>query len=102
LYGRGTGDNKGQLIAHVLAAKAWIDAAGAPPINLKFIFEGEEESGSGGLGEFVRQNRAKLAADLVYISDGGLHPAGSPIISLGNRGILGITLIAQGADRDNH
>ncbi len=102
LYGRGTGDNKGQLITHVLAAKAWIDAAGGPPINVKFIFEGEEESGSAGLRAFVQANRAKLAADLVYISDGGLHPSGAPIIVLGNRGILGLTFVAVGADRDNH
>jgi acetylornithine deacetylase/succinyl-diaminopimelate desuccinylase-like protein len=102
LYGRGTGDNKGQLITHVLAAKAWMEAAGAPPINLKFIFEGEEESGSRNLRNFVREHRSKLAADLVYISDGGLHPSGAPIISLGNRGILGLTLVARGADRDNH
>ncbi len=102
LYARGAGDNKGQLITHVLAAKAWLEAAGGPPVNLKFVFEGEEESGSPGLGEFVRGHSAKLAADLVYISDGGLHPSGAPVISLGNRGILGITLLAQGADRDNH
>jgi acetylornithine deacetylase/succinyl-diaminopimelate desuccinylase-like protein len=102
LYARGAGDNKGQLVAHVLAAKAWLETAGGPPVNLKFVFEGEEESGSPGLGEFVREQRAKLAADLVYISDGGLHPSGAPVISLGNRGILGITLVAQGADRDNH
>lgn len=102
LYARGAGDNKGQLITHVLAAKAWLEAAGGPPVNLKFVFEGEEESGSPGLGEFVRGHSAKLAADLVYISDGGLHPSGAPVISLGNRGILGITLHAQGADRDNH
>ncbi|MBI4278698.1 MAG: M20/M25/M40 family metallo-hydrolase [Armatimonadetes bacterium] len=102
LYGRGTGDNKGQLITHVLAARAWLEAAGGPPINLKFVFEGEEESGSKNLGNFVREHKAKLAADLAYVSDGGLHPSGRPTISLGNRGILGITLVAQGADRDNH
>ena len=102
LYGRGTGDNKGQLITHVLAAKAWMDAAGGPPINLKFVFEGEEESGSPSLGQFVREHKATLAADLVYVSDGGLHPSGAPTISLGNRGVLGITLTARGADRDNH
>jgi acetylornithine deacetylase/succinyl-diaminopimelate desuccinylase-like protein len=102
LYGRGTGDNKGQLLCHVLAAKAWSAAAGTPPINLKFVFEGEEESGSRSLGTFVREHRTKLAADLVYVSDGGLHPSGAPTISLGNRGILGITLVAEGADRDNH
>jgi acetylornithine deacetylase/succinyl-diaminopimelate desuccinylase-like protein len=102
LYGRGTGDNKGQLISHVLAAKAWLDAAGGPPINVKFVFEGEEESGSRSLGQFVREHKSALAADLVYVSDGGLHPSGAPTISLGNRGILGITLVARGADRDNH
>lgn len=102
LYGRGTADNKGQLLAHVLAAHAWVQTAGAPPINLKFVFEGEEESGSPSLATFVRADRARLAADLVYVSDGGLHPSGAPIISLGNRGVLGITLIARGADRDNH
>jgi acetylornithine deacetylase/succinyl-diaminopimelate desuccinylase-like protein len=102
IYGRGVGDNKGQLIAHVLAARAWLEAAGGPPVNLKFVFEGEEESGSRNLGTFVREHAAKIAADLVYISDGGLHPSGAPVISLGNRGILGITLLAQGADRDNH
>lgn len=102
LYGRGTGDNKGQLITHVLAAKAWTDAAGGPPINVKFVFEGEEESGSRSLGHFVQAHKSILGADLVYVSDGGLHPSGAPTISLGNRGILGITLVAQGADRDNH
>ena len=102
LYGRGTGDNKGQLITHVLAAKAWMDTAGGPPINLKFVFEGEEESGSRSLGHFVGEHKGTLAADLVCISDGGLHPSGAPTISLGNRGILGITLVARGADRDNH
>ncbi len=102
LYGRGTADNKGQLLAHVLAAHAWLEAAGAPPVNLKFVFEGEEESGSPSLAPFVRTHRARLAADLVYVSDGGLHPSGAPVIALGNRGVLGITLVARGADRDNH
>jgi acetylornithine deacetylase/succinyl-diaminopimelate desuccinylase-like protein len=102
LYGRGTGDNKGQLLCHVLAAHAWVRGVGASPINLKFVFEGEEESGSRGLRPFVQEHRALLASDLVYISDGGLHPSGAPTISLGNRGILGLTLLAQGADRDTH
>jgi len=102
IFGRGTGDNKGQLIAHVLAAAAWVKTAGRPPINLKFVFEGEEESGSRSLGWFIERNKERLKADLVYVSDGGMHPSGRPVISLGNRGIQGITLIARGADRDNH
>ncbi len=102
LFGRGTGDNKGQLIAHVLAAAAYIEVAGAPPINIKFVFEGEEESGSPYLRHFATEHSDKLDADLVYISDGGMHPSGDPVVSLGNRGIVGITLVAEGADRDNH
>ena len=102
IYGRGVGDNKGQLIAHVLAARAWLETAGSLPINVKFVFEGEEESGSPSLGTFAAQHKEMLAADLVYISDGGLHPSGRPVISLGNRGMLGLRLVAQGADRDNH
>ena len=102
LYGRGTGDNKGQLIAHVLAAQAWNEAAGGPPINVKFVFDGEEESGSPSLAGVVREHARRFAADLVYISDGGLHPSGAPTVSLGNRGIVGLTLVARGADRDNH
>jgi acetylornithine deacetylase/succinyl-diaminopimelate desuccinylase-like protein len=102
IYGRGVGDNKGQLLAHVLAARAWLETEGRLPINVKFVFEGEEESGSRSLGVFAAEHKDMLAADLVYISDGGLHPSGRPVISLGNRGMLGLTLIAQGADRDNH
>ena len=102
IYGRGVGDNKGQLLAHVLAARAWLETAGSLPVNVKFVFEGEEESGSPSLRVFAAEHKEMLAADLVYISDGGLHPSGRPVISLGNRGMLGVTLIAQGADRDNH
>ncbi|MFO7941278.1 MAG: M20/M25/M40 family metallo-hydrolase [Bacillota bacterium] len=102
LFGRGTGDNKGQLLTHVLAASAWMQTYGAPPINLKFVFEGEEESGSPNLATFVRENREMLRGDLVLISDGTKHPSGAPLISLGNRGVIGVTLRARGADRDNH
>jgi len=102
IYGRGVGDNKGQLIAHALAARAWLETEGRLPINVKFVFEGEEESGSPSLPVFASEHKEMLAADLVYISDGGLHPSGRPVISLGNRGVLGVALIAQGADRDNH
>ncbi|MFP4200355.1 MAG: M20/M25/M40 family metallo-hydrolase [Clostridia bacterium] len=102
LFGRGTGDNKGQLLTHVLAASAWMKTREAPPVNLKFVFEGEEESGSPNLGTFVASNKEMLQGDLVLISDGTKHPSGAPLISLGNRGVIGVTLRARGADRDNH
>src|ERR671931_589987 len=88
LYGRGTGDNKGQLLAQLLAYRAWCAVAGRPPLNVKFIFEGEEESTSPNMAPFVHQQRDLLAADLVYTSDGPVHESGRQTLSLGVRGVL--------------
>ncbi|MBA2447131.1 MAG: M20/M25/M40 family metallo-hydrolase, partial [Chloroflexi bacterium] len=102
LYGRGTGDNKGQLLAQLLAYRAWRTVAGRPPLNVKFIFEGEEESTSPNMAAFVREQRDLLSADLVYTSDGPVHESGRQTISLGVRGVLFVELEASGAKRDYH
>jgi acetylornithine deacetylase/succinyl-diaminopimelate desuccinylase-like protein len=102
LYGRGTGDNKGQLLAQLLAYRAWRAVAGRPPMNVKFIFEGEEESTSPNMAAFVREQRDLLKADLVYTSDGPVHESGRQTISLGVRGVLFVELEASGAKRDYH
>jgi acetylornithine deacetylase/succinyl-diaminopimelate desuccinylase-like protein len=102
LWGRGTGDNKGQLLAQLLAYRAWKQIAGAPPLNITFIFEGEEESMSPHLAKFCRENRELLAADVVYTSDGPVHESGRYLISLGVRGVLTVELEATGANRDYH
>jgi acetylornithine deacetylase/succinyl-diaminopimelate desuccinylase-like protein len=102
LYGRGTGDNKGQLFAQLLAYRAWRAVAGRPPVNVTFIFEGEEESSSPNLAAFVREHRDLLRADLVYTSDGPIHESGRQTVSLGVRGILYVELVARGPKRDYH
>lgn len=102
IYCRGAGDNKGQLLAHVLAVKACLDALGELPINVKMVFEGEEESGSKSLASFVMEHKDLLAADLVYTSDGPMHYSGAPFVLLGVRGVLKVELRAKGADWDNH
>ncbi len=102
IYARGAGDNKGQLVAQLLGVKTYLETMGKMPINLKFVFEGEEEIGSIHLASFVEQHKELLKADLVYTSDGSLHESGSPTILLGVRGMLAIELEAKGADRDNH
>lgn len=102
IYARGAGDNKGQLLAQLLGLKTYLETTGELPINLKFVFEGEEEIGSIHLASFVEKHKELLKADLVYTSDGSLHESGSPIVLLGVRGMLAIELEAKGADRDNH
>ena len=76
IYGRGAGDNKGQLMAQLLAMKTYIDCFGDLPINIKFLFEGEEELGSPNLASFVNEHKELLQADLF------LHLTALPIIAV--------------------
>ncbi|KAB2336671.1 M20/M25/M40 family metallo-hydrolase [Cytobacillus depressus] len=102
IYCRGAGDNKGQLMAQLLGVKTYLNIFGDLPINIKFLFEGEEENGSPNLSSFVKENKELLNADLVYTADGSSHNSGSPLILLGVRGSLCLELKAKLADWDNH
>ena len=102
VLGRGAADNKGQLLAHVLAVTTWLQTRGELPVNVKMIFEGEEECDSPYLEGFVARNRDLLKADLVYTSDGALHDTGAPLVVLGVRGELYVEFTACGAKWDNH
>lgn len=102
IYCRGAGDNKGQLMAQLLGIKTYLTIFEDLPINIKFLFEGEEENGSPNLPSFVKENKELLKADLVYTSDGSSHNSGSPLILLGARGTLDLELKAKGANWDNH
>ena len=102
IYGRGAGDNKGQFLAHIVAVKAYLDALGDLPVNVKMVLEGEEESGSPNLAAFVTEHQELLSADLVYTSDGPMHESGAPFVLLGVRGMLQLELSATGAEWDNH
>jgi acetylornithine deacetylase/succinyl-diaminopimelate desuccinylase-like protein len=101
-WGRGCGDTKGNLIAQLLAVRAWQEASGGPPINLKFVVEGEEEVGSPHFRSFVDANKDMLHADGATI-EGGDHLAdGRPKIELGCKGILYVDLICRTAKVDQH
>lgn len=102
IYARGAGDNKGQLYAQLMGLKSILATKMPLRVNVKFIFEGEEENGSPHLEEFIRNNKEKLKANFVYTSDGPLHESGRPVIQLGVRGILYLEFIAKGASRDLH
>ena len=102
IFGRGAADNKGQLFAQLMAYRAWRTVRGGAPVNLTFVFEGEEESGSPHLPEFVAQHADLLRADAVYLSDGPIDDSGCYRVALGVRGILTFELEARGAARDHH
>jgi acetylornithine deacetylase/succinyl-diaminopimelate desuccinylase-like protein len=102
LYARGASDDKGPIWCHLHALEL-MDAVGiAPKVNVKFIFEGEEEIGSPCFGAFCETHRDLLAADVVVITDGPKHASGRPTISGGARGVGSITLELEAARRDVH
>jgi acetylornithine deacetylase/succinyl-diaminopimelate desuccinylase-like protein len=102
LYGRGTGDNKGQHLAQILGIEALQACHGELPCNVKVLLDGEEEVGSPNLPAFVERHRQELAADLAIWSDGPVHESGRWCIAFGVRGIVTFELRAHGANRPLH
>lgn len=102
LYGRGTGDNKGQLLAHLFAVRSYLQTGTQLPVNIKFFLEGEEENGSVNILDFIEPHKDLLKADLVYNADGGMHDSGAPLIYHGVRGMLQVQFDLQTATTDNH
>lgn len=102
LYARGACDDKGQLLMHLKALECWMHTAGKPPVNLKFILEGEEESGSASLPGFIKEQKDALAADIVVISDSSLFARGISSITYGLRGMAYVEITLTGPDRDLH
>ncbi|MBK7658494.1 MAG: M20/M25/M40 family metallo-hydrolase [Betaproteobacteria bacterium] len=102
IWGRGAGDNKGQHLAILHAIALYREMHGELPIRIKVILEGDEETGSRPLPEFVEKHRSRLAADLVVYSDGPMYPNDQPALLMGVRGNLGVEFHATGAKRNLH
>ncbi len=101
LYGRGTSDDKGPLLAHV-AALGRLLRAGGPPVNVVCLFDGEEEIGSPHLPELLARRRDLFAADLAVMSDTRFLAPGRPAIVYGLRGGLGLEIELRGQRADVH
>ncbi len=102
VYGRGASDDKGPIWAHLEAVALMRELGIRPAVNVKFIFDGEEEVGSPFFGTFTERHRDLLAADLVLVTDGPKDASGRPTIALGARGILKLELTLEAARRDVH
>jgi acetylornithine deacetylase/succinyl-diaminopimelate desuccinylase-like protein len=102
LLARGAADDKGHIHAHVMAVEGLLATRGALPVNLKFLFEGEEESGSVNLDRWLEANREKLGADVVVISDTGFFEGNRPAITVGLRGLMYAQIDVVGTPVDVH
>jgi acetylornithine deacetylase/succinyl-diaminopimelate desuccinylase-like protein len=102
IYARGAADDKGQVHLHLWAAKAWLETAGRLPLNVRYIFEGEEESGSTNFEAWLERNRHRLAGDLVVISDTGFFEGNTPAITIGLRGLVYLQIDVTGPAVDLH
>lgn len=102
LLGRGAADDKGQLFAHVKALESYLKSGRALPVNIKCIFEGEEEIGSTNLTSFIARNKTALSADAAVISDTRMLAADRPAISYAQRGGLRAELEISGPPHELH
>lgn len=101
IFARGSADDKGQFFMHLKAFEAMMQT-NSLPCNVKFILEGEEEVGSVSLGDFVNENKEKLACDCILISDTHIYSNDQPTVTTGLRGLSYVEVEVTGPNRDLH
>jgi len=102
LYARGSADDKGQVWAQVKALESLMEANGALPLNVRILFEGDEEVGGEGIAAFVASKPPELKADFALVSDTELFAPGLPTLCVGLRGMIYTELEVRGAKQDLH
>lgn len=102
IYARGATDDKGNMLIPILVVESMLKTNGLLPVNLKFLFEGQEEIGSPQLSDFILANKNMLACDIVLGADGGQWDEDQPALILGTKGLAEIEIDVQGPDHDLH
>jgi len=102
MLARGAADDKGQIHAHLMAAAAMFATRGLLPLNVRYVFEGEEESSSAHLASWLEANRERLAADAVIISDTGFFEGDIPALTVSLRGLMYAQIDVVGPPIDLH
>ena len=102
IFGRGATDDKGELITRIKAVEASLKATGDVPCNIKFVIEGEEETGSAHIEEYLKKYKKKFSSDGVIWEFGYVDAKNRPIIGLGMKGLLFVELSVKESIRDVH
>ncbi len=102
LYARGVSDDKGPMLIPLKVAQAFMATEGKLPVNIKFLFEGEEEIGSPSLEGFIQEYAEMLAADFALSADGAMWRINEPSITVASRGMTGLEFTLTGATKDLH
>jgi len=102
IYARGASDDKGNMLAPILAVEAMLKSRGKLPVNVKFFFEGQEEIGSPDLPDFISSQRELLACDLILSADGGQWEKDQPALVIGRRGLCALQIDLKSAAGDVH
>jgi acetylornithine deacetylase/succinyl-diaminopimelate desuccinylase-like protein len=102
IFARGSADNKGQIFSHVIGVENSLKSTGDLPVNVIFLVEGEEETGSPNLEDFLHRHATALAADIAVISDTGMVARGTPTFTYALRGILCLEVRLTGPAADLH
>jgi acetylornithine deacetylase/succinyl-diaminopimelate desuccinylase-like protein len=102
VFARGASDDKGGMLAPILAVEALLKSDGTLPVNVKCFFEGQEEIGSPTMAAFVTANRERFACDIVISADGGQWAEDQPSLTLACKGLCALQIDVHGAYRDLH
>ena len=102
VYARGSSDDKGQFLANMLGVESFFATGGKPPVNVKFLIEGEEEVAAHNLDTFIAENAELLKCDEIIISDTAQFAPGYPAICYGLRGICYMEIFVRGPQMDLH
>ncbi len=102
IFGRGSVDDKGQVLMHLAALEAHLRARGSLPINVKVVVEGEEEIGSPSFEAFLAREKARLACDVVVVSDTAVFAEDVPSLTVSLRGLVAWDVRVHGPTNDLH